>query len=165
MELKLELINLSFETGRECALQTMMNICPGMLTGIPLQGVTHSLERSGLGESNGVEVGRRWGSLFGDMASPSSQPAPKFLLERKHKHTHFPKSIAQLGLSIFLLLTDLCTRPRGVGLRDCFAQGVYLWVTLNYHHNSKNFMYILLVWLHSWGMCPDSPFFVCLIMF
>ena len=69
-----------------------------MLTGVPLQEVTHSLERSGLGESNGVEVGRRWGSLFGDMASPSSLPAPKVLLESKHKHTLFPNLIVQLGL-------------------------------------------------------------------
>ena len=38
VELKLELINSSFEIGRECTLQAMMNICPGMLTGIPLQG-------------------------------------------------------------------------------------------------------------------------------
>ena len=54
VELKLELINLSSEH----ALQAMMNICPGMLTGIPFQGVTHSLERSGSGEPNGVEVCR-----------------------------------------------------------------------------------------------------------
>ena len=39
MELKLELINLSFEIGRERALQAMANICPGMLTGIPLPEV------------------------------------------------------------------------------------------------------------------------------
>ena len=38
VELKLELIDLSSENGREHALQVMMNICPGMLTGIPFQG-------------------------------------------------------------------------------------------------------------------------------
>ena len=38
VELKLELINLYFEIGRGCTLQAMMNICSGMLTGIPLQG-------------------------------------------------------------------------------------------------------------------------------
>ena len=38
VELKQELINLSFEIGRERALQAMMNICPGILTGIPPQG-------------------------------------------------------------------------------------------------------------------------------
>ena len=38
MELKLELIILSFEIGRERALQAMTNICLGMLTGVPLQG-------------------------------------------------------------------------------------------------------------------------------
>ena len=64
MELKLELINLSFEIGRERALQAMTNICPGMLTGgavnIPefhFGRVTHSLEKSVSGESNGAEVG------------------------------------------------------------------------------------------------------------
>ena len=35
VELKLELIDLSSENGREHAMQVMMNICPGMLTGIP----------------------------------------------------------------------------------------------------------------------------------
>ena len=104
MELKLELINLSFEIGRECALQAITNICPGMLSGIPLQGVTHSLEKSGLGESNGVEMGRHCRSLFCDVASPSSLSAPKVLLESKHKHTLFPKLIVQLRLSIFLPL-------------------------------------------------------------
>ena len=38
VELKLELINLSFEIGRECTLKAMTNICPGMLAGIPPQG-------------------------------------------------------------------------------------------------------------------------------
>ena len=38
VELKLELIDLSSENGREHVLQAMMNICPGMLTGIPFQG-------------------------------------------------------------------------------------------------------------------------------
>ena len=135
-----------------------------MLTGVLLQGVTHSLERSGSGESNGVEVGHRWGSLFCDVASPSSLSAPKVLLESKHKHTLFPKLIVQLGLSIFLTLMGLCIRPKGVGLQACFAQSVCLWMTLNCHHNSKNFMYIWLAWLNSWGIFPDSPFFVCLIM-
>ena len=143
MELKLELINLSFEIGRECALQAMMNICPGMLTGVPFQGVRHSLDKSGCGESNGAEVGHGRGSLFCDMASLSSLPAPKVFLESKHKHTLFPKLIAQLGLSTFLPLMGLCIRPKGMGLQACFAQRVCLWVTVNYHHNSKNFMYIL----------------------
>ena len=57
VEFKLELINLSSKIGRECALQVMANICPGLLGGLPLLGVTHSLEKSGLGESNGGEVG------------------------------------------------------------------------------------------------------------
>ena len=98
----------------------------------------HSLEKSGSGESNGAEVGRGQGSLFCDMASPSSPPAPKSVLERKHKHTLFPKSIVQLGLSSFLPLTGLCARPRGVGLQACFVQSVCLWLTSDYHHNSKN---------------------------
>ena len=34
----LELIDLSFEIARERVLQAMTNICPAMLTGIPLQG-------------------------------------------------------------------------------------------------------------------------------
>ena len=38
VEFKLELIDLSSGNGREHALQAMMNICPGMLTGIPFQG-------------------------------------------------------------------------------------------------------------------------------
>ena len=32
VELKLELINLSFEIGRELTLQAMTNICPGHTT-------------------------------------------------------------------------------------------------------------------------------------
>ena len=60
--------------------------------------------------------------LFGDVASPSSPPAPKVLLDSKHKHTLFPKLIVQLGLSIFLPLMGLCIRPKGVGLQACFAQ-------------------------------------------
>ena len=138
VELKLELIDLSSENGREHVLQAMMNICPGMLTGMPFQGMTHSLERSGLGDSNGVEVVCHClGSLFCDMASPCSLAAPKVILESKHKHTLSPKLIVQLGLPIFLPLTGLCIRPRGVGLQACFTQGVCLGVTLNYHHNSK----------------------------
>ena len=136
-----------------------MNICPGMLTGMPFQGMTHSLERSGLGESNGVEVVCYFlGSLLCDMASPCSPAAPKVILDSKHKHTLFPKLIVQLGLPIFLPLMGLCTRPRGVGLQACFAQGVCLWVTLNYHYNLKNCMNILLAQLNSWGMFPDSTF-------
>ena len=126
------------------------------------RGVTHSLERPGLGESNGVEVVCHClGSLFCDMASPCSLAAPKVILESKHKHTLFPKLIVQLGLPIFLPLMGLCTRPRGVGLQACFAQGVCLWVTYSYHHNLKNCMNILSAQLNSWGMFPDSPnFFV-----
>ena len=128
VELKLELIDLSSENGREHALQVMTNICPGTLTGIPLQGVTRSLERSGLGESNGVEVVCHClGSLFCDMASPCSLAAPKVILESKHKHTLFPKLIVQWGLPIFLPLMALCIRPRGVGCRPVlhkvFAHG------------------------------------------
>ena len=37
-ELKLELIDLSSEIGREHALPEVTDICPGMLTGIPFQG-------------------------------------------------------------------------------------------------------------------------------
>ena len=108
VELKLELIDLSSENGREQALQAIANICPGMLTGIPFQGVTHSLERPGLGESNGVEVVCHClGSLFCDMASPCSLAAPKVILESKHKHTLFPKLIVQLGLPILLPLMGL----------------------------------------------------------
>ena len=162
VELKLELINLSSENGREHALQAMMNICPGMLTGIPFQGVTHSLERPGLGESNGVEVVcHHLGSLFCDMASLCSPAAPKVILESKHKRIFFPKFIVQLDLPIFFPVMGLCTRPRGVGLQACFAQGVCLWVTYSYHHNLKNCMNILSAQLNSWGMFPDSPnFFV-----
>lgn len=67
VELKLELISLSFEIGREHALQVMRNLCPGMWTEIPPHGETHSLEKSGLGESNGAEVGEGQGSLFHDL--------------------------------------------------------------------------------------------------
>ena len=38
--------------------------------------------------------------------------APKVLLERKNKHTLFPKLVVQLGLPIFLPLVGLCIRPR-----------------------------------------------------
>ena len=103
-------------------------------------------------------MGWRWVAAreaFAHMASPSSSAAPKVLLERKHKHTLFPKLIVQLGLPIFLPLMGLCIRPRGVGLQACFAQGVCLWVTLNYHHNSKNCMYILSAWLKSWGIVSN----------
>ena len=92
---------------------------------------------SGSEQANEGEVGRCQGVFFYDMASPSSSVAAKVLLERKHKHTLFPKLIVQLGLPIFLPLMGLCIRPRGVGLQACFAQGVCVWVTLNYHHNSK----------------------------
>ena len=164
VELQLELIDLSSETGREHALQVMMNICPGMLTGMPFQGMTHSLERSGLGESNGVEVVCYFlGSLFCDLASPCSLAAPKVILESKHKHILLPKLVVQLGPLIFLPLMGLCTRPRGVGLKALFCTRCFLWVTLNYHHNLKNCVNILLVWLNSCGMFPDSPFFVYLI--
>ena len=73
VELKLELIDLSSENGREHALQVMTNICPGMLTGIPFQGGDTQLREVWMGESNGVEVVCcRLGSLFCDMASPCS---------------------------------------------------------------------------------------------
>ena len=127
--------------------------------------VMYSLEKSGSGESHGLEVGHRQGRLFCDMASPFSPPAPKVPLESKHKHTLFPKLIVQWGLPIFLPLMDLCTRPRVWDCRSVFAQGVCLWATLNYHHDFKNRMNILLAWLNSWGMFSDSPFFVCLIIF
>ena len=94
------------------------------------------LGESWIEESNGVEVGRCQGSLF-SYGFTLFYAAPKVLLERKHKHTLFPKLIVQLGLPIFLPLMGLCIRPRGVGLQACFAQGVCVWVTLNYHHNSK----------------------------
>ena len=94
------------------------------------------MENSGSKESNGVEVG--WGqrSLF-SYGFTLFDAAPKVLPERKNKHTLFPKLIVQLGLPIFLPLMGLCIRPRVVGLQACFAQGVCVWVTLNYHHNSK----------------------------
>ena len=103
----------------------MLNITPGVLAGIPLQKVTHSLEKSGLGESNGMEVGRGYGSLSCDIASPSSPAAPKVFLESKHKHTLFPKLIAQLDLPIFLSLTGLCIRPRNCRpvLYKCLSMG------------------------------------------
>ena len=89
---------------------------------------------------------------FSHMVSPSSSTAPEVLLERKHKLTLFPKLIVQLGLPIFPPLMGLCIRPWGMGLQAYFAQGVCLWVTLNYHHNSKNCTYILPAWLKSWGV-------------
>ena len=108
VELKLELIDLSSENGREHALQVMTNICPGMLTGIPFQGGDTQLREVWMGESNGVEVVCcRLGSLFCDMASPCSPAAPKVILESKHKHTLFPKLIVQLGLPILLPLMGL----------------------------------------------------------
>ena len=61
VELKLELINLSFEIGRERALQAMANICPGMLTGIPLQGGDTQFGEVWIG---GVQWGRS-GSRLG----------------------------------------------------------------------------------------------------
>ena len=143
----------------------MLNIAPGVLAGVPLERGDTQLGEVWIGESNGAEVVHCQGSLFCDMASPCSSAALKVILESKHKHTVFPKLIVQLGLPIFLPLMGLCIRPRGVGLQDCFTQSVCLWVTLDYHHNSKICIYILLVWLNSWGMFPDSPFFVCLIIF
>ena len=98
------------------------------------------------------------GKPFLWMASHCLLAAPKVILESKHNHTLLPKLIVQLGLPIFLPLMGLCTRPRGVGLQACFAQGVCLWVTLSYDHNLKNCMNILLTWLNSWGVFPDSPF-------
>ena len=76
----------------------MLNITPGVLDGIALQG-GYSLENSGSKESNGVEVGRCQGSLF-SYGFTLFYAAPKVLLERKHKHTLFPKLIVQLGLPI-----------------------------------------------------------------
>ena len=98
--------------------------------------VMYSLENPGSEESNGVEVGRCQGSLF-SYGFTLFDAAPKVLPERKNKHTLFPKLIVQLGLPIFRPLTGLSIRPRGVGLQACSAQGVCVWVTLNYHHNSK----------------------------
>ena len=92
---------------------------------------------------------------FSHMVSPSSSTAPEVLLERKHKLTLFPKLIVQLGLPIFLPLVGLCIRPMGVGLQACFVQGVCLWVTLNYHHNSKNCTYILPAQLKYWGIVSN----------
>ena len=115
----------------------MFNIAPGVLAGIPLQGDNTQRAESRIRR---VQCGGRWVAAreaFSDMASPSSSTAPKVLLQRKHKHTLFPKLIDQLGLLVFLPLTGLCIRPRGVGLQACFTQGVCLGVTLNYHHNSK----------------------------
>ena len=43
------------------------------------------------------------------------------------------------GPSHFPSLMGLCIRPRDVGLQACSAQGVCLWVTLNYHHNLENY--------------------------
>ena len=103
------------------------------------------LGESWIEESNGVEVGRCQGSLF-SYGFTLFDAAPKVLLERKNKHTLFPKLIMQPGLPTFLPLMGLCMRPRGVELQACFAQGVCLWVTLNFHHNSKNCRYILPAW-------------------
>ena len=73
----------------------------------------------------GVEVGCCQGSLF-SYGFTLFHAAPKVLLERKNKHTLFPKLVVQLGLPIFLPLVGLCIRPRGVELQACFAQGVCL---------------------------------------
>ena len=156
-----------------CNSSCNLSICPFKLVEVPLRwcwislqehwlefhftGVTHNLENPRSEESNREEVGPFQGSLFHDMASTSSLAAPKKGPSgEEHKHTLFPKLIVQLGLPI---------RPRDVGLQACFAQSVCLWVTLNYHHNSKNCTYILPAWLNSSGMFPDFPFFVYLIMF
>ena len=115
----------------------------------------YSLENPGLEESKAGKVGHCQGSLFYDMASPSSSMGLKVLLERKHKPTLFPKLIVQLGLPIFPPLMGLCIRPWGMGLQAYFAQGVCLWVTLNYHHNSKNCTYILPAQLKYWGIVSN----------
>ena len=96
------------------------------------------LKNPGLEESSEVEVDCCQGSLF-LYGFTLFDEAPKVLLDRKNKDTLFPKLIMQLGLLIFLLLMGLFMRPRGVGLQACFAQGVCLWVTLNYHHNLENY--------------------------
>ena len=61
----------------------------------------YRLENPGSEESNEVEVGRYQGSLF-SYGFDLFDAAPKVLLERKNKHTLFPKLIVQLGLPIFL---------------------------------------------------------------
>ena len=133
----------------------MLNITPGVLDGIALQGgwctAWRILDRKS-------PMGCCWVAAreaFSDMASPSSPTTQRVLLERKQKHTLLPKLIVQLGLPIFLPLVGLCIRPMGVGLQACFVQGVCLWVTLNYHHNSKNYTYILSAWLKSWGIVSN----------
>ena len=50
------------------------------------------MENPGSEESNGVEVGRCQGSLF-SYGFTLFDAAPKVLLERKNKHTLFPKLI------------------------------------------------------------------------
>ena len=87
--------------------------------------VMYSLEKSGLGESDGMEVGCCRGSFFYNVASPSLLAAPKVLLEWKHKRAFFPKLIAQLDLPIFLSLTGLCIRPRNCRpvLYKCLSMG------------------------------------------
>ena len=50
VELKLEMIGLSSENGREQALQAMMTICPGMLTGIPFKGGDTQLREVWIGK-------------------------------------------------------------------------------------------------------------------
>ena len=120
----------------------MLNFAPGALAGIPLQGGDTQLGESWI---RTVQWGRS-GSLprkpflrYGFTLFTRSSRGPS---GKETQHTLFPKLIVQLGLPIFLTLMCLCIRPRGVGLQACFAQGVCLWVTLNYRHNSKNCMYI-----------------------
>ena len=76
----------------------------------------------------------------------------KDLSGEKKQAYPLPQANRATGPSHFLPLMGLCIRPRGVGLQACFAQGVCLWVTLNYHHNSKHCTYLLPAWLKSWGI-------------
>ena len=104
---------------------------------------------SGSGQSNRGRGGSLSGKSFLIWLHPLRQWLQRSFW-RKHKRTLFPKLIMQLGLPIFLPLMGLCIRPKSVGLQACFAQGVCLWVSLNYHHNSKNCTYLLPTWLKSW---------------
>ena len=66
-----------------------------------------------------------------------------------------PQVNSATGPSHFSSPNGSLYKTKGVGRQACFAQGVCLWVTLNFHHNSKNYTYLLPAWLKSWGVVSN----------
>ena len=137
----------------------MLNSAPGVLAGIPLEWGNTQLGESWVRRVQWGAGGLPPGQPFlwygftvfvGSSKGPSGEEAQAYPVSQVNSAT---------GPSHFAFPNGSLYKTKACGMYACFAQDVCLWVTLNYHHNSKSILCIYCQHGYIAGRCFLTPLF------